>query len=134
MIRGAMLEQGIKLDQLDVMYTRYQDGVPFYVKNGFVEAGGTRLKRDAGEWTKGGGRVLYEGPKMPVCALAASTSLDLPTRAGLQRVMVDLKDNAAGRNVLARLKMSGFERPTPESFSRMAQWLGFARPGTDATL
>lgn len=132
MLRGALREHGVSLEEMNVMFTRFQDGVPFYVKNGFVEAGATRLKRDASDWSQNGGRVLYEGPQMPVYALIGSTSADLATRVGMQRTFMELKDSAGGRAVLGKLKMNGFNRPIPEQFVKMAEWLGFGRLPTEA--
>lgn len=132
MLRGALREHGVSLEDMNFMFTRFQDGVPFYVKNGFVQAGATRLKRDASDWSQNGGRVLYEGPQMPVYALIGSTSTDQATRVGMQRTFTELKDSAGGRAVLGKLKMSGFNRPVPEQFVKMAEWLGFGRLSTDA--
>jgi len=134
MVRGAFLEQGMKLDDLDVMYTQYQDGVPFYIRNGFVAAGGTRLKQDATAWSGGGDRVLYEGPRLPVYAVVGATNIDPSIRAGIQRTFVELRDAAAGRPVLARLKMNGFVRPTAPEITRVATWLGYGAVAPEAVL
>lgn len=134
MIRAAMREQGVAIDETNVMYSRFQDGVPFYVHNGFAEAGGTRLKRDATDWSTKGGRLLYEGPRLPVYALIGSTAIDQGTRTGMQRTFTELKDLPGGRAVLGRLKMTGFNRPVPEQFFKLADWFGYGRLPADAIL
>ena len=58
-----------------VITTRYQDAVPFYLENGFAQAGATAANAVVKGWTEKGGKVLYRSRPVPIKQIIVSAKM-----------------------------------------------------------
>jgi ABC-type phosphate/phosphonate transport system substrate-binding protein len=108
MFTANLRELGFQQPEKNYTATRYQDAVPFMIDNGFVDAGVTGSAAVEKAWVAKGGRVLAETKPVPIKQFLASKKLSEADREKVRNLLLDLSDNEAGKNALAKIGMTGF--------------------------
>jgi phosphonate transport system substrate-binding protein len=103
-----------------VITTRYQDAVPFYIENGFAQAGATAANSVVKAWTEKGGKVLYRSRPVPIKQIIVSAKLPADEQQKIRDALVGLRDPKA----LEIVGYKGFVAPNPEVESSTIAWLG----------
>ncbi|MFO1302957.1 MAG: PhnD/SsuA/transferrin family substrate-binding protein [Burkholderiales bacterium] len=103
-----------------IITTRYQDAVPFYIENGFAQAGATAANAVVKSWTEKGGKVLYRSRPVPIKQIIASNKLSAEETQKIKDALVGLRDAKALETVGYR----GFVSPNAEVESSSIAWLG----------
>jgi len=100
--------------------TRYQDAVPFYIENGFAQAGATASNAVAKGWTEKGGKVVYRSRAVPIKQFIVSNKLPADEVQKIRDALLTLRDPKA----LEVVGYKGFVAPNPEVESSTIAWLG----------
>ena len=92
-----------------VITTRYQDAVPFYIENGFANAGATAANAVVKAWTDKGGKVLVRSRPVPIKQIIVSTRMpedeQQKIRDGLaQRCAIPKRSRSARRRRVQGLR------------------------------
>ena len=103
-----------------VITTRYQDAVPFYIENGFAQAGATAANSVVKAWTEKGGKVLYRSRPVPIKQIIVSTKMPADEQQKIRDALVNMRDPKA----LEIVGYKGFVVPNPEVESSAIAWLG----------
>jgi phosphonate transport system substrate-binding protein len=108
-----------------IITTRYQDAVPFYIDNGFAQAGATAAKSVVKAWTDKGGKVLVQSRAVPIKQVLVARTMPADEQ---ERIRVALLGMAAqskpARDALDAIGYKGFVAPNPEVESSTIAWLG----------
>ncbi|MFO1414758.1 MAG: PhnD/SsuA/transferrin family substrate-binding protein [Burkholderiales bacterium] len=107
-----------------VITTRYQDAVPFYLENGFAQAGATASGAVVKGWTDKGGKVLLRSRAVPIKQVIASTKLPADEQQKIRDALIGLPAAKGGKEVLDSVGYRGFVAPNPDVESATAAWLG----------
>ena len=97
-----------------VITTRYQDAVPFYIENGFAQAGVTAANSVVKAWTDKGGKVLVKSRPVPIKQFIVSTKLPADDQQRIRDALLTLRDSKPGRDALETVGYRGFVAPNPE--------------------
>lgn len=124
MLRAMLRDQKLGPADLKVITTRYQDAVPFYLENGFAQAGATAAKAVVKSWTEKGGKVLLSSRPTPIKQLIASAKLPADDDEKIRGVLIGLAQSDAGKRALAVLGYNGFITPNREDELKAIAWLG----------
>ncbi len=103
-----------------VITTRYQDAVPFYIENGFAQAGSTAANSVVKAWTEKGGRVVYRSRPVPIKQFIVSSKLPAEDAQRIRDALLGLRDPKA----LETVGYKGFVAPNPDIESSTIAWLG----------
>jgi ABC-type phosphate/phosphonate transport system substrate-binding protein len=103
-----------------VITTRYQDAVPFYIENGFAQAGATAANAVVKAWTDKGGKVLYRSRPVPIKQIIVSSKMPPDEQQKIRDALVNLRDPKA----LEIVGYKGFILPNPEIETTSIAWLG----------
>ncbi|MEJ1128323.1 PhnD/SsuA/transferrin family substrate-binding protein [Variovorax sp. CCNWLW225] len=122
--RAMLREQGVQAASLKLTNTRYQDAVPFYVKNGFAAYGATASSGVIKAWKDSGGNVCAESRAVPIKQWVASRKLDAATTAAAREALLGLAQSDAGKRALATSTYTGFVAPSAEVEAALLTWLG----------
>lgn len=107
-----------------IISTRYQDAVPFYLENGFAQAGATAANAVVKGWTDKGGKVLVRSRAVPIKQVIASTRLPADEQQKIRDGLLNLRDAKGGREALDSVGYRGFVAPNAEVESATIAWLG----------
>ena len=107
-----------------VITTRYQDAVPFYIENGFAQAGVTAANSVVKAWTDKGGKVLVKSRPVPIKQIIVSTKLSADEQQKIRDALLTLRDSKPGRDALEVVGYRGFVAPNPEVEAATIAWLG----------
>ena len=107
-----------------VITTRYQDAVPFYIENGFAQAGVTAANSVVKAWTDKGGKVLVKSRPVPIKQFIVSTKLPADDQQRIRDALLTLRDSKPGRDALETVGYRGFVAPNPELEAATIAWLG----------
>jgi phosphonate transport system substrate-binding protein len=107
-----------------VITTRYQDAVPFYLENGFANAGATAANAVVKAWTDKGGKVLVRSRPVPIKQIIVSTKMPEAEQQKIRTALLTLRDSKPGREALDAVGYKGFVAPNPELESSTIAWLG----------
>ena len=107
-----------------VITTRYQDAVPFYIENGFAQAGVTAANSVVKAWTDKGGKVLVKSRPVPIKQFIVSTKLPADEQQRIREALLTLRDSKPGRDALETVGYRGFVAPNPELEAATIAWLG----------
>ncbi len=128
MFRGEKLaataDREVRPDAVRVITTRYQDAVPFYIENGFAQAGVTAANSVVKSWTDKGGKVLVKSRPVPIKQIIVSTKLPAEEQQKIREALLTLRDSKPGRDALEAVGYKGFVAPNPEFESSTIAWLG----------
>ena len=107
-----------------IISTRYQDAVPFYIENGFAQAGATAAKSVVKAWTDKGGKVLAQSRAVPIKQLLVSKTMPADEQERIRAALLGLGQSKPGRDALEAIGYKGFVAPSPEVESSTIAWLG----------
>ena len=124
MARATLRDMGLDPMRESVSTTRYQDGIPFMMENGFYQVGITASGSVIRRWTEKGGRVLLESKPVPIKHLIASPAMPKGQVDQVRAFFLALDTTPGGKAVLQTLGFSGFDAPNHEQLQEAARWLG----------
>lgn len=107
-----------------VVTTRYQDAVPFYLENGFAEAGATASNAVVKTWLDKGGKVFARSHAVPVKQFIVASRVPADQRQRMREALVTLRDVKGGREALDASGYKGFLVPNADVESAAIAWLG----------
>lgn len=122
MLQAVLRENRLNNGEIRVSHTQYQDALPFYLDNGFAQAGATAAKGVVKAWTDKGGKVLLTSQALPIKQILASTKL-MPEEQDKIRAVLFSHDGT-GRTILDALGYKGFVVPDSQVEQKATAWLG----------
>lgn len=125
MLRSMLRDQKMKPgEDVKIITTRYQEAVPFYVQNGFAQAGATAAKGVAKDWTDKGGKIVLTSRPVPIKQWIVSTKVSADEVEKIRAVLLGAAQNDAGKQALGTLGYKGFVASSPEDELKAIAWLG----------
>jgi ABC-type phosphate/phosphonate transport system substrate-binding protein len=124
MVRATLRDLGADQKKISLGTTRYQDGIPFMMENGFYDVGITAAGAVVKEWQGKGGKVLFESRPVPIKLLIASRSVSRDDMEKIRSVFLTLEETKEGQKILAKIGFQGFLAPDYEQASSLMKWLG----------
>lgn len=124
MVRATLRDLGADPKRISLGTTRYQDGIPFMMENGFYDVGITAAGAVVKEWQDKGGKVLFESNPIPVKLLIASPSVGSDDMEKIRAVFLSLEETREGRAILEKIGFKGFLAPDDQQTAALAKWLG----------
>lgn len=124
MVNAMLRESKLGPKDVRVITTRYQDAVPFYIDNGFANAGATAARAVVKVWTDKGGKVYLKSRGCPIKQFVASTRLSDTEIERIRDALVGMGQTDAGQRALAAVGYKGFIAPNPELEKSSMAWLG----------
>ncbi len=124
MARAALRDQIGNAKNANLVYTRYQDAVPYFVENRLTETGATAAPSVVRAWLDKGGRVLGASRPIPIKHLIASPKLSAEQITKVREYLLALDGSEDGRKKLAPTKFSGFARGDEAELLALGAWLG----------
>jgi ABC-type phosphate/phosphonate transport system substrate-binding protein len=124
MVRAVLRDAGLDTNQVSMVYTRYQDAVPFFVENNLTTAGATAANALVKAWVAKGGKVLAQSKPVPIKHIIASPSLSAEQVDKVRDYLVGLDSTDEGKKKLEPSKYTGFERYDEEAMLAIGVWLG----------
>jgi phosphonate transport system substrate-binding protein len=107
-----------------VISTRYQDAVPFYIENGFAQAGATAAKSVVKSWTDKGGKVLAQSRAVPIKQWLVSNTMPADEQDRIRTALLGAGQGKPGRDALDAIGYKGFVATNPEVEASTIAWLG----------
>jgi phosphonate transport system substrate-binding protein len=124
MVRAVLRDAGLDTKQVNMVYTRYQDAVPFFVENNLTLSGATAANGVIKAWTTKGGKVLAKSRTVPIKHIIASPSLSADDVARVREYFLGLGSSDEGRKRLEPTKYTGFEAYDQAEMLAIGKWLG----------
>lgn len=124
MVRSMLRTGNVKPGDLNLLTTRYQDAVPFYLENGFATVGATAANAVVKQWTDKGGKVALRSRGVPIKQIIASTRLSADERDRIHAVLIGLPQSEPGRRALAASGYKAFVPTDSDLEQRTITWLG----------
>ena len=124
MVRATLRDAGLQPGQVSMVYTRYQDAVPFFVENRLTPAGATAAAGVIKEWTGKGGKVLAKSRPVPIKHIIASPNLTEEQVESVREYLLSLDATEEGRKKLAPTHYAGFDRYDQAALLTLGTWLG----------
>ena len=123
--RAELRDQGIDLAKEHVFYVREQGAIPFALENKIADVGGMASYSGAiRQWRDKGHRILHESISQPSMPVVAAPHLSLNEVRKASEVLVGLGADAAGREFLGTLAVSGFAASEEARLRALLAWLG----------
>ena len=107
-----------------VISTRYQDAVPFYLEDGFAQAGATAAKSVVKAWTDKGGKVLAQSRPVPIKQIIVSSRMPAEEQGRIHEALITMTQSKAGQAALESVGYKEFVTPNRETESATIAWLG----------
>jgi phosphonate transport system substrate-binding protein len=124
MVRATLRDLGADPQKIDLGTTRYQDGIPFMMENGFYEVGATAAGGVVKEWTSKGGKILFESKPVPIKHLIASPNLTQAEVETIRQVFLSLETSKEGKEILAKIGFAGYRTGDNQQMADLTKWLG----------
>jgi len=125
MLRSMLRDQKLKPgEDVKIITTRYQEAVPFYVQNGFAQAGATAAKAVAKDWTDKGGKIMLTSRPVPIKQWIVSNKVSAEEVEKIRGVLLGAAQNDAGKQALGTLGYKGFVASSHEDELKAIAWLG----------
>jgi ABC-type phosphate/phosphonate transport system substrate-binding protein len=124
MVNAMLRADNLGPNDVHLRTTRYQDAVPFYIDNGFANAGATAARDVVKTWTDKGGKVYITSKGCPIKQFIASSRLSDADQERMRDALLGLTQSEPGQRVLATVGYKGFVAPNPEIQQAMIAWLG----------
>ena len=124
MVRAVLRDAGLDTTQVQMVYTRYQDAVPFFVDNNLTASGATAAAGVIKAWTGKGGKVLAKSRAVPIKHVIASPNLSADDFAKVRDYLVALGNTDDGRKKLEPTKYTGFDTYDQAALLAIGKWLG----------
>jgi phosphonate transport system substrate-binding protein len=125
MVRAVLRDAGLGGDQVKMVYTRYQDAVPFFVDNQLTDSGATASAGIIKAWSAKGGKVIVKSRTVPIKHIIASPNLSADEIDKVRGYLTALGSTDEGRKKLEPTKYSGFERYDEAALLTIGTWLGY---------
>jgi ABC-type phosphate/phosphonate transport system substrate-binding protein len=107
-----------------IITTRYQDAVPFYIENGFAQAGATAAKGVVKSWTDKGGKVLLQSRSVPIKQFLVSKTMPAEEQERVRTALLNIGQSKPGKEALDAVGYKGFVATNPEVEASTIAWLG----------
>lgn len=131
MVRATLRDALGDAKQVKLVYTRYQDAVPFFVEKGLTHAGATAANAVVKAWSAQGGKILAKSKPVPIKHMLAGSSLSAEQVQKVRDYLIGLDTTEEGKKKLEPTKYEGFA-PYPEAdMLAIGKWLGLP-PGAAA--
>jgi ABC-type phosphate/phosphonate transport system substrate-binding protein len=124
MVRATIRDLGADPQKVDLGTTRYQDGIPFMMENGFYEVGATAAGAVVKEWQSKGGKILFESKPVPIKHVIASPSLTPAEVETIRQVFLSLETTKEGQEILKKLGFAGYRTGDGQQMVELTKWLG----------
>ncbi|MDH5538578.1 MAG: phosphate/phosphite/phosphonate ABC transporter substrate-binding protein [Rhizobacter sp.] len=124
MVRATLRDALGNANQVEYLYTRYQDAVPFFVEKNFTPAGATASRAVIKAWESAGGKVLAKSRTVPIKHIIASPSLSVDQVDKLREYLLALDSTEEGKKKLEATKYTGFARYDEAAMLAIGTWLG----------
>jgi ABC-type phosphate/phosphonate transport system substrate-binding protein len=124
MVRATLRDAGLGGRDIELVYTRYQDAVPFFVENRLTAAGATAATGMVKAWTAGGGKVMAKSRAVPIKHIIASPTLAADDVERVRDYLTSLAGSEDGRKKLEPTRYAGFERYDEAALLAIGKWLG----------
>jgi ABC-type phosphate/phosphonate transport system substrate-binding protein len=124
MVRATLRDLGGDMKTIDLGTTRFQDGIPFMMENGFYEVGATAAGGVVKEWQSKGGKILFESKAVPIKHVIASPNLSPAEVETIRQVFLSLETTKDGKEILAKIGFAGFRTGDPQQMAELTKWLG----------
>ena len=124
MVRAVLRDVGLARDQVNMVYTRYQDAVPFFVENKLTQSGATASAGVMKVWAASGGKVLAKSRPVPIKHIIASPNLSTEEVEKVRAYFLALGASEEGRKKLEPTRYTGFERYDEAALLAIGTWLG----------
>lgn len=124
MARATLRDLGLVPEKQSIGTTRYQDGIPFMIENGFYAVGVTASNAVVNDWVKKGGNIVLESKAIAIKYLVAAGKLPKPEVERTRQFFIELDRTPAGREILESLGFAGFEAPDNAAIEEVTKWLG----------
>lgn len=124
MVRATLRDTFGKTLPLRLVYTRYQDAVPFFVDNGLTRSGATASNGVVKSWVAKGGRVLAKSKPVPIKHMLASSTLTAEQVQKVREYLIGLDGSDEGKKKLEVIKYEGFAPYGEADMLAIGKWLG----------
>ena len=124
MVRATLRDAMGSAPAARLIYTRYQDAVPFFIENDFARAGATASASTVKAWQAKGGKVLATSRPVPVKDVLAGPSISAEQVLRIREYLVSLDGSEEGKKKLEPLKYEGFMAYEQAEFLAIGKWLG----------
>ena len=124
MVRATIRDLGADPQKVDLGTTRYQDGIPFMMENGFYEVGATAAGAVVKEWQSKGGKILFESKAVPIKHVIASPNLSAADVETIRQVFLSLESSKDGQAILQKIGFAGFRTGDGGQMNELTKWLG----------
>lgn len=124
MVRATMRDAIGDAAQVQYVYTRFQDAVPFFVENGLTASGATAANAIVKKWQAQGGRVLGKSRPVPIKHVIASPNLSAEQVQKIRDYLLALDRSDDGKKKLEPTKYQGFAPFDEAQLNEIGNWLG----------
>lgn len=124
MVRATLREAGLGPNDLKLIYTRYQDAVPFFIENGLTQAGATAANKVIKNWVDKGGKVIAKSRAVPIKHIIASSALNAEQQDQVRDYLLGLDGSEDGRKKLEPTRYNGFDRYDEPALLALGTWMG----------
>ena len=124
MVRAVLRDAGLDSKQVEMVYTRYQDAVPFFVENNLTAAGATASNSLIKSWKAKGGKILLASRPVPIKHVIASPTFPAADLEKVRDYLTAIGTTDEGRKKLEPTKYTGFERFDEANLLAIGAWLG----------
>lgn len=124
MVRATMRDALGDPKAVTMLYTRYQDAVPFMVEYTFAQAGATAANAVIKTWKAQGGKVLAQSKPVPIKHVIAGPAITAEELKELQAYFISLGESDAGRKKLEPIKVQGYIPFDKSELLKLGTWLG----------
>jgi phosphonate transport system substrate-binding protein len=125
MVRATLRDAlGPDVSQVDYVYTRYQEAVPFFVENNLTKVGSTASNAVVKAWQAAGGRVLAKSRPVPIKQVIASPNLTPDQVLKVREYLVALDTSDEGKKKLEPTKYQGYALYDEGDMMKIGAWLG----------
>ncbi|HKY01155.1 MAG TPA: PhnD/SsuA/transferrin family substrate-binding protein [Burkholderiales bacterium] len=125
MVRATLRDMGKDPATLKLGTTRFQDGIPFYLENGFYEIGITASGAVVKGWEAKGGKILFASKEVPIKHIIAHPSVPAEDVEKIRQIFLTLETTKEGQLILEKLKFKGYMLgPDDKKIAELTKWLG----------
>ena len=123
MVRATLRDALGDSKQVKLVYTRYQDAVPFFVDKGLTHAGATAANAVVKAWSAQGGKILAKSKSVPIKHMLAGPSLSADQVLKVREYLLGLDTTDEGKKKLEPTKYEGFASYSEADMLAIGKWL-----------
>ncbi len=124
MVRATLRDLGANPKTLSLGTTRFQDGIPFMMENGFYDVGVTAAGAVVKEWQAKGGKILFESRPVPIKHMITSPNISKEEVEKIRAVFLGLESSKDGQAILDKIGFKGFILSDEQQTAELTKWLG----------